>query len=74
MPAEASDSGARLVLPEGYVAELAESGRLAIYAAETGAWVCEVDPNLSNAQEMVEELIAAHENEILRIRREPYSS
>lgn len=70
MPAEASESGERLVLPEGYVTELAESGRLAIYAAETGAWVCEVDPSLSNAQAMVEELIAAHENEVQRLRQD----
>lgn len=64
---------ARLVLPEGYVAERAESGRLTIYVAETGAWVCEVNPNLSNAQEMVEGLLTAHENEVLRIRRDPDS-
>lgn len=73
MPADTDAQDARLVLPEGYVAERAESGRLAIYVAETRAWVCEVDPNLSNAQEMVDGLITAHENEVLRIRREPSS-
>lgn len=73
MSAETDAPDARLVLPEGYVAEKTESGRVGIYTAQTGAWVCEVDSNLSNAQEIVDRLLAAHENEVLRIRREPSS-
>lgn len=57
-----------LALPEGYAAQEAEGGRLAIYDSYTGMWLGELDPYLSSAQEVVQELIASYEDE--RERRE----
>lgn len=63
MSSDMNTPDARLVLPEGYVAEQDEDGRLRIYDTQTGGWLGEITSHLDNAQEVARELIASHEDE-----------
>ncbi len=62
MTADEYTTSEDLVLPEGYVAERYEDGRLRIYDTDTGGWLGEIAPHLANAQEVAQDLIASHED------------